>query len=793
MELNNKELYTADQLNYLSDGQLINVLKKYWNIKENEPIQVIGKLKYISPNHYRIFEVKKASDSIPIEYPLLNINERLTIKKGGIYTPVNYLSKPFERMVISGEVVTIITELVLSSQKERDKHNLPCAVMSLDSSIKVLHEIAYDKFFIKSNDTNYIKDGILEYIKEKNKVSLLKEYNNTKEKLKEKLKKDKEHLIKYENILKEDISSSKVKIDNIQKEIDQKQLEAEKIIDSFQVKIKKEESIFNNKKNQYEKSQIKLKDKIDENITKSKETLAVLKNKYNEKIKKIKNKKIESTKLDMKILTLKEELKNKEDIMAQKLEKLREFIKEKANTLLDLEFIDQEEYDNLLMQNKDNQSDEKFVDFENDLQKDKQKAISHIQAYLFEQDIVYPRYILEDFLALIQTNDLIILAGESGSGKTNLIKSFAKAIGGKSFIIPVKPNWTSSEDLLGYYNPLEKKYLSTPFLEALLEAKDNPNIPYFICLDEMNLARVEYYFADFSSLLEERGEQPEIKLYSEDESAHILSEFKNVMDTIEHTKEKYKKKNIINFIQLLQDEEINKELTRIFGFSDKDSLIKYHTDLRRMLSGILNTPSSITFPKNVRIIGAINIDETTHYLSPKILDRAHIMKFDSPLLQNWDTIATEIDNVENKELKIKFKIEDLGTRKAYPSFDRDNEFCKIIVDMTKNYFSPLGIEVGLRTIRQGLNYKQIFIEQNSNQELVINNFIIHKILPKMTFDGSKQVGEETKKDLLTRMKENLKEYINQDLAKLYSIDAITELEDIIKTSESNEGIVNYWA
>ena len=81
-----------------------------------------------------------------------------------------------------------------------------------------------------------------------------------------------------------------------------------------------------------------------------------------------------------------------------------------------------------------------------------------------------------------------------------LVKSFADAIGGKAFIIPVKPNWTSAEDLLGYYNPLEKKYLATPFLEALLEAQNNPTIPYFICLDEMNLARIEYYFADFLSL-----------------------------------------------------------------------------------------------------------------------------------------------------------------------------------------------------------------------------------------------------------------------------------------------------
>ncbi|MEN1933955.1 hypothetical protein P4909_25075 [Escherichia coli] len=88
----------------------------------------------------------------------------------------------------------------------------------------------------------------------------------------------------------------------------------------------------------------------------------------------------------------------------------------------------------------------------------------------------------------------------------------------------------------------------------------------------------------------------------------------------------------------MQDEEINAEMKRAFGFSDKDSLIKYHGDIRRMLAGVLGTPSSITIPANVRIIGAINIDETTHYLSPKILDRAHVMKFKSPLLTDWDAI-----------------------------------------------------------------------------------------------------------------------------------------------------------
>ena len=399
-------------------------------------------------------------------------------------------------------------------------------------------------------------------------------------------------------------------------------------------------------------------------------------------------------------------------------------------------------------------------------------------------------------MALVQTNDLIILAGESGSGKTNLVKSFAKAIGGKSFIIPVKPNWTSAEDLLGYYNPLEKKYLSTPFLEALLEAKNNPEVPYFICLDEMNLARVEYYFADFLSLLEERDGEPEIHLYSDSESSHVLSEFKNVLELIESIKDKYQKNNLVNYVSILKDVEVNNELKRVFGFSDKDSLIKYHTDLRKMIGGLLNTPSSIKFPKNVRIIGAINIDETTHYLSPKILDRAHIMKFDSPLLYDWVAVANEIEENDKKDYILKFDLTELGVRQPYPSFNKDDEFCNTIVNFTKNYFSPMGIEVGLRTIRQGLNYQKIFIGQGSDERFVMNNFILHKILPKLTFDGTKEItiqNVKTKEELLNRFKNELQNYFDENSFELANNNVIFELQHIIDNANNNHGIVNYWA
>src|SRR3546814_1838112 len=84
-----------------------------------------------------------------------------------------------------------------------------------------------------------------------------------------------------------------------------------------------------------------------------------------------------------------------------------------------------------------------------------------------EQCLLYSQAQLRDFLALLRTRDLVVLAGDSGSGKTSLVRAAAKAIGGTCTIIPVKPNWTGPEDLLGYFNPIERSYQATPFLLAL--------------------------------------------------------------------------------------------------------------------------------------------------------------------------------------------------------------------------------------------------------------------------------------------------------------------------------------
>ena len=479
--------------------------------------------------------------------------------------------------------------------------------------------------------------------------------------------------------------------------------------------------------------------------------------------------------------------------MESNLSRLNEFVTEKAEKLSKLDLVSDSDLKQLLGNLDQHEKMQTHVSFTDDFASDFGAAIKYIQSFLHKKDIYYKQDLLSDFFAMLRTNDLIILAGDSGSGKTNLVKSMAHAIGGKAVIIPVKPNWTSSEDLLGYYNPLEKKYLSTPFLDALIEASQNPDTPYLICLDEMNLARVEYYFADFLSLLEERSELPDIYLYSDAEADHTLSEFKTFLRLIDDVKLSTGKENIDDYLGLLKDEEVNEAINKICGFNSGDSLIKYHSHLRRILSGFLNTPSSIKFPANVRIIGSINVDETTHYLSPKILDRAHVIRFGSPLLYDWSAIENEIEDFDDVDAPLLFEMRDLGIRAQYPRFDRSDEFAQIIIDITGEFLNKLGVEIGFRTVRQALNYRNELKNFGINEKVILNNFILHKILPKLMFDGEQISGEVQKKNVLEAFRNHIAEIL-AELEEQMSVDyCIADLDRVIENAKANNWVVNYWS
>ncbi len=174
----------------------------------------------------------------------------------------------------------------------------------------------------------------------------------------------------------------------------------------------------------------------------------------------------------------------------------------------------------------------------------------------------------------LRTKPLVILPGISGTGKTRLTRLYADAVyGGPTeadsglenehyLLVAVQPDWHNARDLLGYYNGLTGKFHPTLFLRFLLRAMADPAALYFVCLDEMNLARPEYYLAPILSALE-----------TED---HLI-DLGVPGDTVE----------------------------TVTGET---------------------LPNPFRLPLNIRITGTVNVDESTHTLSDKLLDRANVIE-----------------------------------------------------------------------------------------------------------------------------------------------------------------------
>jgi hypothetical protein len=605
-----------------------------------------------------------------------------------------------------------------------------------------------------------------------------------------------------------------IELSAISKELKVKQEKLEEI-NTYLVKA---EEHFKEKKEEIKEKVSKV---LQEKQSEANETIETYQKTINYKFNEIQNKKKELSSLNETVEATKNQL--------QMIENLISTLKERVSLCRNLQFIsedDENKYLNLLSAKEFNP--ENHHDFENDFEKNFSKLSEHIHAYLYhKKNLIYTKYQINNFLTLLRTHDLIVLSGLSGSGKTQIVKAFAEALGGVAKIIPVKPNWTSSDDLIGYYNPLQMSFLPTPFTEAIVEAISNPNQLYFICLDEMNLARAEYYFADFLSKLEERSKQPEIELYANHEEELFVSEFSTLLNLIESS---INGKKVKSWQEFLDNEESRKKFFEMMGNTDKESMLQLHSKMKRRLIDILKFPSTIRIPDNVRFIGAINVDETTHYFSPKILDRIHLVKFDNPLLfeeqvNNWFA-NTEI---EKELLPVYVNPLFFPKRKDYPSL-RNEELSFIENELkyiNQNYLIPIGIDFGIRSIRQALNYYEIvridnriiytnYEEDGSSwkEEIGIeypdslqslNTIIIQKILPRLIFDGNDITSSgRTKIDILKEfcnyLKDRLKNYIIYDSngapidleGMEIEVNAYSILNEMIKNAENNSQI-NFFA
>jgi len=416
-----------------------------------------------------------------------------------------------------------------------------------------------------------------------------------------------------------------------------------------------------------------------------------------------------------------------------------------------------------------------------------------LQARMASAGLLYPQAQVRNFLALIRTRDLVVLAGDSGSGKTSMVRAVAEAIGGVCTVIPVKPNWTGPEDLLGYYNPIDRAYHPTPFLLALQAAARTPDVPHFICLDEMNLARVEHYFADFLSLLEDRSSSPEIHLYTSDEERHLTAEQGVFLELEAEARRRAGMGEDATFEDLLKDDQANAALQQLGGFREAEGLLAYHSRLRRALAAHMRTPTSFRFPDNVWIFGAVNVDETTHHLSPKVLDRVHVLRFSNPMLADWDAIGDELAAGGVQDVELAMTANELGQRKAYPNLDLKDPDISYLARLAREFLDPLGVEFGLRAIRQTQGYFAAADEAGLDHDLALNNVVLQKILPKLTLDTSRSAADgRSRRDVLLALRGALAERLGKSETVSNDESAVAKLDRAITLADGNHGVANYW-
>ena len=247
------------------------------------------------------------------------------------------------------------------------------------------------------------------------------------------------------------------------------------------------------------------------------------------------------------------------------------------------------------------------------------------------------------FTAAIKSKPFLLLAGISGTGKSRIVREFAfkscpeylqdkdGTTPGNYCMIEVKPNWHDSTELLGYYSRLGSKpgYQFTKFVKFLVKAKMHPNVPFFVCLDEMNLAPVEQYFAEILSILETRK-----VVKGEDGNKTIKTEA--IIDA-EHFKALGK---IGGFAPNFTDRDIYMKLYDIDTESDIDEAVGKRTDLKT---------EGLTLPDNVVIIGTVNMDDTTHQFSRKVIDRAMTIEMNGGNLRNMFGGSKNLEYLPNKE------------------------------------------------------------------------------------------------------------------------------------------------
>ena len=384
------------------------------------------------------------------------------------------------------------------------------------------------------------------------------------------------------------------------------------------------------------------------------------------------------------------------------------------------------------------------------------------------------------YLTALRTKPFMLLAGISGTGKSRIVRKLAQATTTQEYeneenrwkdnrpenfeLIQVKPNWHNSMDVVGFYSNISGKYEFTPFVEFIVKAWRHKDTPYFLCLDEMNLAPVEEYFAEFLSAIESR---------STDENGEYITD---------------------PIIKPFKD----------FGKDVCEAMLKHllgeahHTEFNPLAEQC--SEKGLTLPPNLMVMGTVNMDETTFSFSRKVLDRAMSVEMNEV---DYDKFLSG----ESEQFPLLTDLNELLVNRPQRASEvKDDIDSKKVIDYLKAVnvlMEGTPFKLGYRAANEAMLYvsaSKDFGGTDFSMEKALDEFTLMKILSRIEGDDSRlgiadddpriaTLGIETNEQhtsLLTCLKVIVHKHIGA------SSETEKKIHQMCNTLE-REHFVSYWA
>lgn len=389
--------------------------------------------------------------------------------------------------------------------------------------------------------------------------------------------------------------------------------------------------------------------------------------------------------------------------------------------------------------------------------------VSHIPTSDIDEINISIKDKYRPFITAIKSKPFLLLAGISGTGKSRIVRELARACwpaDSEEFkaqkpsnfeMVQVKPNWHDSSELIGYVSRVSGSpvFVAGDFLKFVAKAWENPEVPYFLCLDEMNLAPVEQYFAEYLSVVESRkaGE--------------------NGVITTDPILKPEKERDVASG-NLIPKKWYSDLVMLLLADCPPETMFALKTQFEN---------DGITIPQNLIVVGTVNMDETTFSFSRKVLDRAMTIEMNEVNLDGGLSSKYEVIGKLGKDDLIGTAVEGVDV------YEQNKEVC----DQVINYLQKVNDEL------EGTPFKVAYRTRNEFLLYVINNLPYSKLddETELTQDQviARALDEITSMKILSRIegdeskvKKSLLESLKKDIKA--QLESISEKDVFVAKAES---------